>query len=82
MVNEKVRNHQRGVHELYGLYLIRYTNGQTHVYLIASSVKITTKHAMSCTNSSQPGQFHVEAYIHVLGLWYANTVGAIKQVQR
>ena len=38
-----MRNH-RGVDELLGLYLLCSTNGQMHVYLIASSVKIITKH--------------------------------------
>ena len=37
-----------------------------------------------CTNSSQPGWFHVETYLRVLGLWFLNTAVAkiaIKQVQ-
>ena len=33
----------RSVNELYGFYLLHHANGQTHVYLIASSVKIITK---------------------------------------
>ena len=28
---------------MYGFYLLHYANGQTHVYLTASSVKIITK---------------------------------------
>ena len=41
-----------------------HTNGQMHVCLIASLVKIITK---LCTNSSQPGWFHVETCMfHVL----------------
>ena len=43
MVNEKVRNRWRGVDELYAFYLSRHTNGQTHVCLIASSLKMITK---------------------------------------
>ena len=39
----KVRNHWRGVDKLYGLYLLRHANGQMHVYLIASSIKIITQ---------------------------------------
>ena len=42
-MNEKVRNHRRGVDELYDFYLLRHTNGLTHVCLIASSVNIITK---------------------------------------
>ena len=74
--NEKVRNRWRGVNELYGLYLLHHDSGQMHVCLIASSFKITTKHVLSCTNSNQPGWFHVETYMHVLGMWFANTAGA------
>ena len=39
----KVRNHWRGVDELYGLYLLHRTNGQMQMYLIASSIKIINK---------------------------------------
>ena len=43
LVNNKVRNRWRGVNELYSLYLLRHVNGQMHVCLIASFVKIITK---------------------------------------
>ena len=48
--------------------------------LVASSVKIITKHIAA---SSQPRLFHAETYMHVLGLWFTNTAGAkiaMKQV--
>ena len=38
-----VRNRWRGVDILYGFYLFHHANGQMHVCLIASSVKIVTK---------------------------------------
>ena len=41
---QNVRNRWRGVDELYGLYLLCHANGQMHMYLIASSVKVITKH--------------------------------------
>ena len=40
----KSENHWRGINELYGLYLLHYTKGQMHIYLIVSSIKIITKH--------------------------------------
>ena len=43
-MNKKVRNSWRGVDELYGLYLLHLANGQMHMHLIASSVKIIIKH--------------------------------------
>ena len=45
------------------------TNGQMHVYLIASSIKIITKYNVFiiCTDSSQPEWFHVDTYMCVLG---------------
>ena len=39
----KMRNRWRGVDKLYRLYLLRHTNHQMHLCLIASSVKIITK---------------------------------------
>ena len=42
-VNEKVRNRWRAADKLYSFYLLRHANGQTHVCLIASSVKIIIK---------------------------------------
>ena len=63
LVNKKVRNHSRGVDELFGLYLLCHDNGQMHMCLIASSVKIINKALLSCTNSGQPGWFHVETYM-------------------
>ena len=38
LVNEKVRNHWRGVDKLYGLYILHHANGQMYVYLIISSL--------------------------------------------
>ena len=71
----------RGVDELYGFYLLRHANGQTHVCLIASSVKIIAiKHIAVVYGFKSPGWFDVETCMHVLGLWYANTAGAIKRV--
>ena len=69
LVNEKVRNHRRGIDKLHGLYLLHYTNGQINMCSIASSVKL-------CTNSSKPGWFHAETFMHVLRLWFANTAAA------
>ena len=43
LVNKKVRNCWRDISELYSFYLLHHSNGQTHVCLIASSVKIITK---------------------------------------
>ena len=34
LVNKKVRNHWKGVNELYGSYLLHHANGQIHVYLL------------------------------------------------
>ena len=77
MMNEKVRNHYRGVNKLYGLYLLHQANGQIHVYLSVSSVQIINKHiALPCTDSSEPGRFHIVTYMHVLGLWFANAAAA------
>ena len=76
-MNEKVRNHWRGVDELYGLYLLCHANGLMHMYLIASSVKIITEcNFCPCAESSQPEWFHIETYIRVLQLWFANTAAA------
>ena len=59
----------------YTAYTDYVTNGQMHVYLIASSIKIITKHNVFaiCTDSSQPGWFHVDTYMCVFGLWFADT---------
>ena len=44
-------------------------NGQMHVYLIASSVKIITiKRIAVVYRFKSPGWFDVETYMHVLGL--------------
>ena len=43
LVNEKVRNHWRGVDELYSFNLLCHANGQTHMCLITLSVKIIIK---------------------------------------
>ena len=49
-------------------YYVTY-NGQIHVCLIASLIKIIIKHnVLLCTNSSQLGWFHVETYKHALEL--------------
>ena len=54
-----------------------------HVCLIASFVKIITiKRIAVVYRFKSPGWFHVETYMHVLGLSYANTAGAIKRVRR
>ena len=75
-MNKKVKICRRGVDELYRLYLLRHANGQIHVYFIASSIKIITKHNVPCTNSSQPKLFHIKTDMHDLGLWFANTAAA------
>ena len=80
LVNKKVRKCWIDVDELYNLYLLRHTNGQMYVCLIASSIKIINKrNVLLCTDSSQPEWFHVEIYVYVLyvlGLWFANTAPA------
>ena len=50
--------------------------------MCASLLELSPSALLSCTDSSQPGWFHVETYMCVLGLWYANTAGAMKQVQQ
>ena len=71
----------RGVDELYSFYLLRHANGQMHVCLIASSVKIIAiKRIAVVYGFKSPGWFDVETCMHVFGLWYANTAGAIKWV--
>ena len=50
-------------------YYVMLANGQTHVYLIASSVKIITIKCIAVVYGfKSPGWFHVETYVHVLGL--------------
>ena len=46
---QKVRNHWRGVNKLYILYWLRHTNDQMHMYLIASFIKLITKHKIFAT---------------------------------
>ena len=70
---QKVRNCWRGVDELYALYLLHHANGQIHVCLL---LKLLPSTFLSCTDSSQPGSFDVETYMHILGLWFNNTAGA------
>ena len=54
---------------MYSLYLLRHANGDMQVCLIALSVKIINKcKILLCTDSSQPGWFHVETYMCVIGL--------------
>ena len=55
-----MRYHQK-VDELYSLYLLSDAIGQKHIYFIASSIKIINKHnVLPCTDSNQPGWFHVD----------------------
>ena len=71
--------------ELYGLYLLYHCNGQMYMYLIASSIKNINKRVLQCTNSGQPGWFHVETHMYILGLWFANIAAAkimIKCIQQ
>ena len=75
-MNEKVRNCSRVVDKLYSFYLLCHANAQTHMCLIASSVKIITKSVLPYANSSQPGWFNVEIYMRVLGLSFVNTAVA------
>ena len=57
---------------MYSLYLPHHTNGQMH-----SSIKIITKrNVFLCTNSNHPRWLYVEIYMHVIGLWLANTATA------
>ena len=49
---------------MYGLYLLCHANGQTHVCLIALSVKIITKCIAVVYQFKSPGWFHVETYMH------------------
>ena len=72
LLNEKVRSWLRGINELYDLYLLCRANGQVHVCLIASSIKIINKcNVLPYTDSSQPRWFHIETYMYVLGLWFS-----------
>ena len=58
----------RGVDELHAFYLLRHANGQTHVCLIASSVKIITIKCIAVVYGfKSPGWFDVETYMHVFG---------------
>ena len=50
-------------------YYVMLANGQTYVSLIASSVKIITiKRIAVIYGFKSPVWFHVETYMHVLGL--------------
>ena len=52
-------------------------NGQMHMYMIASSVKIISKrNVFAMYQLKSPGWFHVETYMHVLSLWFADTAAA------
>ena len=56
---------------LYDLNLLHHTTGQVHVYLIASFVKIITKHNVyrhMLIQVSQDGFMLRLTYMHVLGL--------------
>ena len=59
---------------MHGLHLLHHTNGQMHMYFIASS--LPSAMFMPRTDSSQPGWFHIEIYMHILGLRFANTATA------
>ena len=65
---------RRGVDKLYSFYLLRHANGQMHVCLIASSVKIIAikiiaiKRIAAVYGFKSPGWFDVETCMHVLGL--------------
>ena len=50
-----------------------------HVYLIASSIKIITKH--SITDSTQTGCIQFETYMPVLELWFSNIASTIMSYQ-
>ena len=39
-------------------------------------LKLLPSTYLLCTDSSQPGLFHVETYMRILGLWFANTIAA------
>ena len=39
-------------------------------------LKLLPSAFLLCIDSSQPGWFHIETYLHVLGLWFANTAVA------
>ena len=67
--NEKVRNHRRGINELYDLSLLRLTNCQMYVYLIASSVKV-----IKCSVFAMYQFKSARMAYHVLGPWFAYTV--------
>ena len=79
LLNEKVWNCWRGFNELYGSYYIILM--AKNAWLHCLSIFLPSMF-LPCTDSSQPGWFHDEIYMHVLGLWYANKAGAIKQVQQ
>ena len=55
---------------------------RTCACLIVTSVKIITIKCIAVVYKfKSQGWFHVETYMHVLGLGYAITAGAIKRVQ-
>ena len=64
--------------------LMNYTAHTYYIMLIAKCtcawlhhpLKLLPSALLLCTNSSQPGWFHVETYMRVLGLWFANTAAA------
>ena len=53
---------------MYSFYLLRHANGQMHVCLIASSIKIITKRIAVVYRFKSARWFHVETYMRVLGL--------------
>ena len=69
-MNEKVRIRSEEVSmNCTAFYLLRHADGQTHVCLIASSVKIIAiKRIAVVYGFKSPGWFDVETCMHVLGL--------------
>ena len=62
-----------------GLYLLCHAHSQMHVYCtwLHNPLKLLTSVILLlCTDSSQPGWFHVETCIHVLGSWFSNIAAA------
>ena len=71
LVNEKVRITEEvsiicTAMTYYVMLMVKYTCAWLH-----HPLKLLPSTLLSCTDSSQPGWFHVETHMHVLGLWYA-----------
>ena len=67
---QKCKNHcKRDVNDCNGLYLLHHTNGQMHMCMITSSIKIIINAMLlSYTDSSQPGWFYVDTYVCVCSM--------------